>query len=324
MQGVSRVFVFAFCCLLAGIALLWSPDIRVQFFNSDTLQPSQVIGTSFPKTLIDATGHSRILERAPTRIASVTLGSDEILSALLDEQRIAAVTHLVDDPWMSNIPNHYSSRIKRIRGEVEEVLALEPDLVIVSRYTRAEIVRQLLSVDTSVLRLSGGHSFRDIESNIKTISQATGTENQALTLLSSLRERTLQVTDRVKDQPPPRVLFYHLDGYTGGEGTTIDQMIRIAGGHNVVSEAGIKGSQKISLEMAIGLEPEVILVSGITQAAQTKPSDFLLAHPSWQQVPAVRDNRVHDLQGRWLISVSQYSWNGIKEIATWLHPEVFD
>lgn len=323
MFGLSRNYIFALIVLLAGVALLWKPQIRVQYFNDNTLQPTLVKGVDFPKTLIDATGEEFLLLKAPGRIVSVTLGSDEILSALVDKQRVVGVTHLVDDARMSNIPYWYPANIQRIRGEVEEILALQPDLVIVTRYTRAETVRLLFGSGVPVVRLSGGHTFSDIEENITIISQITGTESRAQVLLADLRKITEQIKSRVNAQPLPRVLFYHLDGYTAGEGSTVDEMIRIAGGHNVVHEAGIKGSHKISEEMAIGMEPDIILVSGLAQSTQSKPSDFLIQHPNWQHVPAIQNHRVYDLQGRWLVSVSQHSWDGIKEIATLLHPEVF-
>ena len=321
---LSRHYIVVIIGVLAAVVMLWTSHIQVQYFNDNTLQPTVVRGVDFPKTLIDATGDELVLLAAPERIVSVTLGSDEILTALVDQQRVVGVTDLVDDARMSNIPYWYPASIQRIRGEVEEILALQPDLVIVTRYTRAETVRLLFGSGIPVLRLSGGQTFKDIAENITIISQVTGTEGRGRQLLAELRAMTQGIKSLVDSQPRPRVLFYHLDGYTAGEGSTVDEMIRVAGGLNVVREAGIKGSYKISEEMAIGMEPDVIFVSGNAPNTQAAPFDFLKQHPNWQHVPAVQNNRVYELQGRWLVSVSQHSWDGIKEIATLLHPEVFE
>ena len=120
------------------------------------------------------------------------------------------------------------------------------------------------------------------------------------------------------------MLFYNLNGYTSGVDTIVDEMIQLAGGYNVVRDVGISGTQKISQEMAMGLEPDVILMSGWSELSVSQPSELLMENPSWQQVPAIQNNRVYDLRGYWVLSVSQYSWNGIGQIAQRLHPGAFN
>jgi cobalamin transport system substrate-binding protein len=324
MFKTLKTIVISLFALLVGMALLWDLDIRVQYFNDNTLQPTLIKGVNFPKTLVDATGEEYLLDDAPRRIVSVTLGTDEMLSELVDDKRVIGVTNLVDDIGISNIPHKYPSHVKRIRGEIEGILALEPDLVFVASYTRAETVRLLLGAGIPVVRLSGYSTLQNIEENILTVAQITDSEDRALALIENLQAGVEKVTNRIQGQQPPRVLYYNLKGYTAGIGSTVDEMIQIAGGYNVVHETGIKGSHKINEEMAIGLEPDVILMSGWTQDGKTSPAELLMQNPAWQHVPAVLNNRVYNLQGAWVLSVSQYSWDGIKHIAALLHPEVFE
>lgn len=309
--------------LLVGATLCFALDIRVAYFTGSAFQPTLIKGEDFPKTLVDATGEEYVLSKPPERIVSVTLGADEILSDLIDERRIVGVTYLAEDVDVSNIPNKFAGQIQRVRGEVEEILALEPDLVFVASYTRAETVRLLFGAGIPVVRLSGYSSYAELEQNIILISQATGSELRANAILEELRAYVEDIQDRMQGLLTPRVLFYNLNGYTSGTETIVDEMIQLAGGYNVVREVGISGTHKISQEMAMGLEPDVILMTGWSELSDTQPSELLMKNPSWQHVPAIQNNRVYDLRGYWVLSVSQYSWNGIGQIAQRLHPEAF-
>ncbi|MEZ5524159.1 MAG: ABC transporter substrate-binding protein [Pseudomonadales bacterium] len=324
MMNTCRTIGVLMFLLLAGSTLGYALDIRVAHFTDKAFQPTRIEGLQFPKTLVDATGDQYLLEQPPQRIVSVTLGADEILSALVDSRRIVGVTYLADDRSVSNIPQTYPDNIRRIRGDTEEILALEPDLVFIASYTRAETVHQLLNAGVPVVRLAGHSSYAEIETNIRLVAQATGSEQQAEELLAATRQRADLVKTRVQERPRPRVLFYNLNGYTAGSGTLVDEMIEMAGGYNVAREAGLTGNQKIGQEMAIGLEPDIILLTHWSTDDAPPPSAELVKNPNWQQVPAIQNKRVYDLRGYWVLSVSHYSWEGITQIATRLHPEVFN
>ncbi|WP_250655650.1 ABC transporter substrate-binding protein [Alkalimarinus coralli] len=319
----SQHILIVFALLLCGILLI-RLDINIALLNDNALRPTSVKGAHFPKMLVDPIGEEYPLLRPPQRIVSVTLGTDEILSALVDSDRVSGVTHLADDPIMSNIPNHYPAHVKRITGEVEEILSLEPDLVFVAAYTRAETVRLLLGSKVPVVRLSHYRSFSDIEANIRLVASVVGNEPQAEAMFNALQQNIQSIKQRVSGKSRPRVLYYSMNGYTAGAGTTIDEIIEIAGGYNVINETHIKGTQKISEEMAIGLEPDVILMNGWAPDSTPTPSEFLAMQPAWQNTPAILNNRVYDLKGAWVLSVSQYSWHGIAPVARLLHPEVFE
>lgn len=323
MIRISSHPIFIALAILVGVMAYLELDIHAEIFNDNALRPTIIQGDHFPKVLVDPIGEAYTLNQPPQRIVSVTLGTDEILSALVNSNRITGVTHLSDNLDMSNIPHWYPEHVKRVQGEVEEILALEPDLVFVASYTRAEVVRLLLSSNIPVVRLSQYDSFGDIEDNIQLVAKVTGTEQQAASLLEGLRQKAQLITQKVNGRNRARVLYYSLNGYTAGAGTKINEMIEMAGGYNVIKETQITGSHKISEEIAIGLEPDIILISGGSPDNQAPPSELLSARASWQNTPAVLNNQVYDLQGTWLLSVSHYSWDGIEVLARILHPEVF-
>jgi iron complex transport system substrate-binding protein len=131
------------------------------------------------------------------------------------------------------------------------------------------------------------------------------------------------VRQRVSARPAPRVLYYALGGFTAGDGSLVDEMITLAGGYNVAREAGIGAHGRISEELAIALQPDVVLVSG-WQDGQAPAEAMLSRHAAWRQVAAIRDGRIHAVSGAWLTSVSQDSVRGVEVIAELLHPDAFD
>lgn len=328
MLSLTKPTLCGLLILLSGI-LLWFTELKVGLFDANALSSTAILITKestkestdesagFPMVLIDPTGEEIILQKPPERIISVTLGTDEILHELVDHRRIVAVTNLVDNPQLSNIPNVYPPHIKRISSEVESILALEPDLVFIGEYTQADTVRLLLNAQVPVVRLAGGNTFSHIENNIKVVGKVTGTDFQATTLLNSLKHTkdTHQKLQSSHKQSPPRVLYYNLNGYSSGQNTTIDEIITLAGGHNVMRETGLTGIQKISAEMAMGLEPDVILMRGWSMDSKLDPAQTLKKLPAWQNVNAVKNNRVYGLKGAWVLSVSQYSWDGIQQVS---------
>jgi len=358
MRRISRNFLFLLSFLgLLLVSLLMRGyveilDIRSNLFSDHLLSSTKIDGETFPITLTDPIGETYLLKQVPQRIVSVTLGTDEILSALLSAKsktsntkittpipkdlseqglslnNIVGVTRFVDEPGSSSIPNFYPKIIKRVSGGIEEILALEPDLAFVAGYTRAETVRLLLGAGIPVVRLRHYDTFEQIKQNIKLVAAVAGTSDKARILLSQLDAKLKRTQEKMGNRSRPRVLFYNLSGYTSGAGTRIDETISIAGGYNVLHDTGIEGNYKISDEMAIGLEPDIILITGaVTGNAaddNISPAKMLMSRSAWKNVPAVLNQRVYHVSGPWILSVSHYGWDGIEILAKLIHPEVYD
>ncbi|MBN3562138.1 ABC transporter substrate-binding protein [Aliamphritea spongicola] len=314
--------LIAIVAVLLGALLLSQLDIRAGLFSNNALTATQIEGDTFPKTLTDAIGARYTLEQPPRRIVSMTIGTDEILARLVPPDRVVGITGLADYPSLSNVTGHYPPATKRLQGNIEEILSLEPDLVFIASYTQAETVRQLLGAGIPVVRLTDFSSFKDLATNIRLVAAATGSSPKAEQQLTELQQLLNRIKNTYRNAPQPRVLYYNLDGTTTGPGTTIDEIIRLADGFNVISETGIQGSQTISEELAISLAPDIILMGTGAPDNQDSTAMQLMQRPAWKNVPAVINRQVYSLKGAWLLSTSQYSWLAIEPVARLLHPEI--
>ena len=77
----------------------------------------------------------------------MNLASDEILAEILPAARLVAVTALVDEAGTSNAVGRVAKTVPRFpKVDIERLIALKPDLVVVSEYTDADVLRALQSV----------------------------------------------------------------------------------------------------------------------------------------------------------------------------------
>lgn len=303
--------------------LAYSGSARVALLGYGLLRATQVEGTHFTKRLIDPAGTTQTIPTPPQRIVSAILSGDHMLTALVTPDRLAGVTHLVDDPTISNITGVVPPLVPRISAEIETLLALQPDLVLVAGYTRAETVRLLIAAHIPVVRFHRYASFQEVMDNLRTLGLAVGASFKAERLIDDMRRRIDSVAQRIRHRVRPRVLYHAPAGYTMGAETLIDEMIQLAGGLNVAREAKLTGPVKLQQEVMLSLAPDIIVVADWSATPGPEAVRGFLQNPVWQHLPAVANGRVHAIRGAWLTSVSHYAIDGLEAMARILHPEAF-
>jgi len=324
MNNLKLIF-FALLLILFILLIQFKKDLFVLFEEGQGNFTTQVTGEHFPKTLTDVTGITYQIKQPPQRILSATLATDHILSDLINPERIVAVSSYADYLSLSNIVGFYDANISRTQGEIESMLALQPDLVFVASYSNPETVRYLLRSDIAIVRLSEFKSFNDIFNNINIVAAVTDTQDKAEQVINKVKQQIAEVQQAVKNKPKPRVLYYDMNGYSVGGHSLMDEAITLSGGINVTDGILPDGENKISEELAISLQPDVIVMNQWVfnqSQGEASPAQILKDKKAWQNVPAIKNNRVYAVPGTWLRSVSQHRIKGVQAIAKLLHPEI--
>jgi iron complex transport system substrate-binding protein len=112
----------------------------------------------------------------------------------------------------------------------------------------------------------------------------------------------------------PRVLYW-ANPHTAGAGTAIGALIEGAGGVNVGREIGLGGIVPLSTERAFATDPDVVLVTRGSGAAESLRHDPLLS-----RLRAVREGRVVEMENRLLVALSDYAADACWSLAGRLHP----
>lgn len=277
----------------------------------------------FPRVVTDGLGREVALDAPPQRIASAALGSDEILLALVGPERLHGVSYWAANPAISNIAGDLDGVARTdLSGDPELLISLNADLVVLASYNNPAALDQLLDAGVPVFVLGSFNTLDDIRANIRLLGRATGTEIRAEALIARMDARIAAVQQAVAGLPPVRVLFYEPGGITYGPGSTVDAIITLAGGVNVVAEAGLGPYPLVNAEFVIAADPDVILLGG-AYTAGSDPLDVFLANPAFADLRAVQTGRVVPIHDAHLTNVSHYIAAGVEDVARALYPEAF-
>mgnify|MGYP003547605826 FL=1 len=278
--------------------------------------------SAYPKTFVDGRGVEVIIEEKPDRIVSTTLAVDEYLVNLTDIENIIGVTAISTDPSISNVADLTAPvETKFEKVTAEQVIALDPDLVIIPSYVNPEVLNQLEDAGVVTYQVVDDASFAGIIETVETLGDLLDEEENADKLIADYNERYAAIEEAVaKDEDEDRVLYYteYLSSVTGN--TSIGEMIELAGGTNVVVEAGIVGDEypdypNVSKELLVDLNPEFIFTtawdpSGNEPAFVTEWKN----DPALANVDAIKNGHVYVLDSANVTTASHYVIEGAEDM----------
>jgi iron complex transport system substrate-binding protein len=316
------VGLFLMFALLVSGLLIGAPTA----VNADTTATEAAVESGvFPRTVKDGAGNELTIKAKPVKIVSVSLASDEILLGIVDHARIAAVTANALDETQSNVAEVAKTiPVQLAKADPEAVIALKPDLVFISSFTDAGVIKQIQSAGVPVYLLTSFSSIKEIQANILNIGVATGDEIAAQDLIEVMEDRLKEVADALKDVKEPKsVIYYGPGGYSVGPGTTIDEIITLAGATNAVVKGGIKDMfPQLSDEFMVTQDPDYVLLAGFNAYAPGFVENFN-KNPAFQTLKAIKSNQVVVVNDAHVASVSQYAVEGVSEIAALLYPDLY-
>ncbi len=256
----------------------------------------------------------------PKRVCSLTLATDEMLAALVEPGRVVGVSRFVDHAGISNVAGHYPASVPRIRADLEQIIALRPDLVCVASYNSADFLEMLRRSNLPVFRHEETHTFGGVMRDLTALGERVGAQEKARRVVADMEGRLRALQDTLaRVSARPRVLYWS-DGWTAGGRTTVGEMIERAGGINAAGEMGVEGMAEVSVERAMAADPDVLLLvawkAGEPATAEELP-------PALRTLRAVREGRVVSVEGRALSAASQFVVDGAERLARRLHPECF-
>jgi iron complex transport system substrate-binding protein len=273
----------------------------------------------FPRTLRDASGATLVIPRKPQRIVSQTLGTDEILLAICDPQRLVALSELVDDPHFSNVTEQARQVTGRTTAGAEQILHFQPDMIFVASYSKAELVELLQIAHAPVFRFAHFDRLEDITLNIRTLGYIIGEDDKAEALVQHMAHTIERVRASIPpDAPSVRVMLYGLAGYTAGAHTTFDDMVQAVGATNVAAAHGIRGFRKISSEQLLQWNPDVIITSADRNVPDVTRRQ-LLHDPAVAVTAAGKHQRIIVIPNQIFLTVTHHITQGIEQLARELY-----
>ncbi|APX86605.1 ABC transporter substrate-binding protein [Methylorubrum extorquens] len=218
--------------------------------------------------------HASFAAAMPARVVSMNLCADELVLRLADRAQVAGITGFARDPRGSLVADR-AEGLPVIRGLSEEIVALQPGLVVAGAFTTRTTVAMLKRAGFPVLELSAPADLDGVREQIRTVAAALGHAERGEAMVVNLDARLAAVTPSEK---PLRALVMHPNAFTVAPGSLGDALIRAAGLVNVAAEIGRDRLGQVPLEAAALANADIIVLD---QAEPGAPSlaDTLLHHP---------------------------------------------
>ncbi len=328
MDSLKRTRRSFFCLLLALAALPAGCSMQPAAGpQTEAAAPAAVEEAAdsqgFPRTITDGLGSEVTIPQKPQRIVSLTLATDEILLSLVATERVRAVTYLAGDSIWTNVSETARQVEHTVQSDPEQIIALEPDLVLAATYNNPDHIKLLRDAGIPVVVVSLFDSVDQVADNIRYVAQLTGDEARAEELIAAMEERLAAIEAMAaKAETKPRVLFYTAFGSSAGKGSTFSDIVQRAGGTNLGDEALDGPFGEISLEKIVELNPDVIITDEFSPEDNAEWQENFSNHPALANVNAKKNGRIYTVPARHISTLSHYIVEGVYDVAKLLHPDL--
>lgn len=277
-------------------------------------EPAPAAAEQFPVTITDDAGRSVEIAARPERIVSLAPANTEILFALGAGDRVVGVTSFDDYPAeVAGI-----AKVGDFTGpNLEAVAAANPDLVLVTGGVQADVITKLEQLGATVLSVDP-QTLAGLYEDISEVGLAIGASEESAAVIEQMQSEVAKISDAVASKEPVSAFVEIAQNplYTVGSATLMDEMVSLAGGKNVVTEAGYV---PYSTEQLVKADPQVYLA---TLGSMSDPS-ALKERAGFESLQAVKNERVYVLDDNLVSRPGPRVVEGIRQIAEALHPDAF-
>jgi iron complex transport system substrate-binding protein len=209
------------------------------------------------------------------KIASINLCTDQLVLSVADPSQILSLSWLAAHPEESMLAATAAAYPLNY-GSAEELLRLDPDVVIAgsetSPFTR-ELIRRL---GTTVVEISAANSIADIARNLEQVGTAIGREAETRAVIAALHTLVADLRAR-RAEPAHRAIVVRPGGFTIGRGTLAFELLGLAGLVNSIAELDAWGS--LTIETLVTTQSEYLV---LTRYREDQPSlaNAFFAHPA--------------------------------------------
>ena len=305
--------------ITALIALLIIVIATGVYFTAQSLELISDNTDDSPIIIMDDLGRNVSIGNKIERIISIVPSNTEIIFAIGGENKLIGVDqYSVNPPRIESMIEDGEIQVvgSAFSPDIEKIVALQPDLIIANGPSmRTALVRlEELNLPIIYLRPIG---LDGLYNNIQVIGESISLGGASEELVQSIQKRVSAVQNAVKDKPRVRV---YMETWSDpmlavGPNTLPDEVISLAGGINVFSDAVGQVSVAINPEAVVARNPDVIIIAG-NEVSLTEVS----SRPGFHTIDAVENNRIYYIS-RMLIAPSPRIAEGLEKIAMFLHPD---
>lgn len=285
--------------------------------------------SSFPVT-VEVDGEKVTIEEKPEKMIPLSLDVAEIVLELTDPSRVVAITKGIDDPYLStkseeakDIPNRIGSAV---HIDPEEILSYDTDLLLLTKmHGQEEEADHILSqVDVPMISFTTIGTVDELFNHYMIIGKAIGEQKKAEEIVGKMKSEIESIQEHIPDtvDAPSVLVLSEVGPGTGpfmmGPGNISYDLIRLAKATPAVDAIGLKHSAKASIEQILKMDPDYIFLLDFTGKGE-KAHRELIESPGWNQLQAVKKNRLKILEAKYLMNPNRENIEGLSIMAKWIY-----
>lgn len=214
--------------------------------------------------------------KKPQRIVSLNLCADQLLLQLAEPDAIASLTNLSVDPELSYFAEKAAAYPLNY-GSAEEILQLDPDLILAGSFTARPAVSYLKKKGYQVVELSLPENMKAMRDQYLKIANLLGEREKAEYQLKEMDRRIAQANSSSDENLVAAV--YYANGFTAGKESIISEVLSSAGFDNLSARSGVDIFGFYPLEKLIEAEPDLLILGSYNKDRHSL-AQKLLDHPA--------------------------------------------
>lgn len=273
-----------------------NPPAESEDKEADTPNEDETGGTeNGAVTVTDMTGKEITLTEPATRIVALTPSDCEILYALGAGDTLVGRGEYCDYPAeVMDVPAVQSGADTNI----EQIIALEPQVLLMS--TMAQTEEQIAQLENAGIKVvvSDAQDIEGVYTAIEMIGALMGKDTEAASVIDSMKTTFAEVSEKAAGAEEKTVYFevspleYGL--WAAGTDTFMDEIASMLGLKNCFSD--VTGWAEISEEQVLERNPDYIVSISMYFGEGPTPEEEILSRAGWENVTAVKNQAILNLQ----------------------------
>ena len=246
-------------------------------------------------TVTDMMGREVTLDEPATRVVALSASDCEFLFAVGAGDTLVGRGEYCDYPAeVFNVPSVQSG----YDTNIEQIIALEPQVLLMS--TMAQSQEQIDALEKAGVKVvvSDAQDIAGVYTALNMIGKLMGKEAEAAAVVESMKA-TFDKVAAQKDAAEGKTVYFEVSPlqyglWTAGKGTFMNEIAEMVGLKNAFDD--VEGWGEISEEQVLARNPDFIVTITMYFGEGPTPVEEILARPGWENVSAVQNQAIVNLQ----------------------------
>lgn len=312
--------------IIAGVL-----SMGVLFAAGCGIQKKETVQTGNAYTVTDYTGETVTIPDTPKKVLADSQSLDTMILGIVPGDHLVACSLSSKDPGISYVAEETRQIEKTIPlaagVSMEDLTALDPDLIICSNYSRPEQIKLYKSMGFPVVIVKGPTNVEEVKAAVRLIAAALNEKERGEKVAARMDEklaRIEQVLAGVEKPWPTALLISQMTSY-GGPGSMYHDLLTRAHIKNAMEKMGVANGQLMSPEKMVESDPDFFFVSRDRTSDETGAGlfrDGVLSNPAIQGMRAY--HHIIPLDDRYIYSSTQNCVYAIEAMANAAYGPLFD